>query len=154
MFNYLWLSTGKNYYRRDKPLQLFLSYLSFVGDSDLDTLGGYVSTKMIEEAYYVDHYAKPVLKRWSVRGEEVNYVQVSPSHLQTIYDLLRFGIVSKTITRERDLLYHFVSGYLISDAGFFCTITVTEQTAYGLAKYGNEETKALYLPNFLKNEKP
>lgn len=154
MFNYLWLSTGKNYYRGDKPLQLFLSYLNFVGDSDLDALGGYVSTKMIEEAYYVDHYAKPVLKRWSVRGEEVNYVQVSPSHLQTIYDLLRFGVVSKTITRERDLLYHFVSGYLISDAGFFCTITVTEQTAYGLAKYGDDEAKALYLPNFLKSERP
>ncbi|AFA39478.1 Acyl-CoA dehydrogenase [Pyrobaculum oguniense TE7] len=154
MFSYLWLSTGKNYYRGDKPLQLFLSHLNFVGDSDLDALGGYVSTRMIEEAYYVDHYARPVLKRWSVRGEEVNYVQVSPSHLKTIYDLLKFGVVSKTITGERDLFYHFVSGYLISDAGFFCTITVTEQTAYGLAKYGNEETKALYLPNFLKNEKP
>jgi acyl-CoA dehydrogenase len=63
-------------------------------------------------------------------------------------------VVSKTATGERDLLYHFVSGYLISDAGFFCTITLTEQTAYGLAKYGDDETKALYLPNFLRTEKP
>jgi acyl-CoA dehydrogenase len=109
---------------------------------------------MMEEAYYVDHYAKPVLKRWSVRGEEINYVQVSPSHLQTLYDLLKFGVVSKTLTGESDLMYHFVSGYLISDAGFFCTITLTEQTAYGLAKYGDDETKALYLPNFLKRDRP
>jgi acyl-CoA dehydrogenase len=154
MFSNVWLSYGKNYYSGDEPLQLFLSALGFRGDTDLTSLGAYVSTEMMEEAYYVDHYAKPVLKRWSVRGEEINYVQVSPSHLQTLYDLLKFGVVSKTVTGERDLLYHFVSGYLISDAGFFCTITLTEQTAYGLAKYGDDETKALYLPNFLRAEKP
>ncbi|NAZ33390.1 MAG: acyl-CoA dehydrogenase [Pyrobaculum sp.] len=154
MFRDLWLSYGKNYYINDKPLQLFLDALKFQGDEDLSSLGAYVSTKMMEEAYYVDHYAKPVLKRWNVRGEEINYVQVSPSHLQTLYDLLKFGVVSKTLTGESDLMYHFVSGYLISDAGFFCTITLTEQTAYGLAKYGDDETKALYLPNFLRAEKP
>lgn len=154
MFRDLWLTYGKNYYVNDKPLQFFLDALKFQGDEDLSSLGAYVSTKMMEEAYYVDHYAKPVLKRWSVRGEEINYVQVSPSHLQTLYDLFKFGMVSKTVMGERDLLYHFVSGYLISDAGFFCTITLTEQTAYGLAKYGDDETKALYLPNFLRAEKP
>ncbi|MFZ8807164.1 MAG: acyl-CoA dehydrogenase family protein [Pyrobaculum sp.] len=154
MFSNVWLSYGKNYYSGDEPLQLFLNALGFRGDTDLTSLGAYVSTKMMEEAYYVDHYAKPVLKRWSVRGEEINYVQVSPSHLQTLYDLLKFGVVSKTLTGESDLMYHFVSGYLISDAGFFCTITLTEQTAYGLAKYGDDETKALYLPNFLRTEKP
>ena len=154
MFRDLWLSYGKNYYVNDKPLQFFLGALKFQGDEDLSSLGAYVSTKMMEETYYVDHHAKPVLKRWSVRGEEINYVQVSPSHLQTLYDLFKFGVVSKTVMGERDLLYHFVSGYLISDAGFFCTITLTEQTAYGLAKYGDDETKALYLPNFLRAEKP
>jgi acyl-CoA dehydrogenase len=154
MFQKLWLTTGKNYYSHDKPLQYFLNNLNFKPDADLNALGHYVSTKMIEEAYYVDHYAKPVLKMWSVRGEEINYVEVSPSHLQTLYDLLRHGVVSKTITGERDLLYHFISGYVISDAGFFCTITLTEQTAYGLAKYGSDEAKALYLPNFLKRERP
>jgi acyl-CoA dehydrogenase len=95
MFSNIWLSYGKNYYSGDKPLQLFLNALGFRGDADLTSLGAYVSTKMMEEAYYVDHYAKPVLKRWSVRGEEINYVQVSPSHLQTLYDLLKFGVVSK-----------------------------------------------------------
>jgi acyl-CoA dehydrogenase len=131
VFRDLWLSYGKNYYVDDKPLRLFLAALKFQRDEDLVSLGAYVSTKMIEETYYVDHYAKPVLKRWSVRGEEINYVQISPSHLQTLYDLLKFGVVSKTVMGERDLLYHFVSGYLISDAGFFCTIILTEQTAYG-----------------------
>ena len=154
MFRDLWLSYGKNYYINDKPLQFFLDALKFQGGEDLSSLGAYVSTKMMEEAYYVDHYAVPVLKRWSVRGEEINYVQVSPSHLQTLYDLLKFGVVSKTLTGESDLMYHFVSGYLISDAGFFCTITLTEQTAYGLVKYGDDETKALYLPNFLRAERP
>lgn len=154
MFKNLWLSAGKNYYDQDLPLQLFLKYIGFKSDNDLSLLGSYVSSKMIEEAYYVDHYARPVLKRWSVKGEEINYVEVSSSHLQTLYDLLRYGVVAKTITGEADLLYHFVSGYLISDAGFFCSITVTEQTAYGLAKYGDEEAKTLYLPNFLRKERP
>ena len=154
VFRNIWLSYGKNYYSGDKPLQLFLNALGFRGDDDLTSLGAYVPTKMMEEAYYVDHYARPVLKRWSTLGEEINYVQISPSHLQTLYDLFKFGIVSKTLTGGRDLMYHFVSGYLISDAGFFCTITVTEQTAYGLAKYGDDETKALYLPNFLRADRP
>jgi Acyl-CoA dehydrogenases len=120
----------------------------------LTSLGAYVSTKMMEEAYFIDHYARPVLKRWSVLGEEISYVQISQSHLQTLYDLFRFGVVSKTITGEKDLMYHFVAGYLISDSGLFCTVTLTEQTAYGLAKYGDDETKALYLPNFLRADRP
>jgi len=153
MFREIWLSYGKNYYDDDKPLQLFLRYIGFEGDEDLSHLGQYVSTKMMEVAYVVDHYARPVLKRWSVRGREINYVQVAPEHFEAVRQLLKYGVVSKPLLNQ-DLLYHFVSGYVISDAGFFCTITVTEQTAYGLAKYGDEEAKAYYLPNFFKSESP
>jgi hypothetical protein len=84
MFRDLWLSYGKNYYVNDKPLQFFLDALKFQGDEDLSSLGAYVSTKMMEEAYYVDHYARPVLRRWSALGQEINYVQASPSHIQTL----------------------------------------------------------------------
>ncbi len=148
------LSHGKNYFSQDKPLQLFLEHLGFRHRGALDELGSYVSTRMMAEAYYVDRYARPSLVKWSVRGEEVNEVLVSSGHLRTLYDLLRFGVVAKTLTGEVDLMYHFVSGYVISDAGLFCSITLTEQTAYGLIKYGDEATKSAYLPHFLKEERP
>lgn len=148
------LSRGRNYYSQDVPLQLLLRHLNFKGDADLERLGSYVSTVAMEEAYHIDRHARPALRRWDVLGREVNEVLVSSGHLRTLYDLLGFGVVSKPLTGEADLMYHFVSGYVISDAGLFCTVTVTEQTAYGLSKYGDEEARSSYLPNFLRRDRP
>jgi acyl-CoA dehydrogenase len=148
------LSHGRNYFSQDRPLQLFLKRLGFRHRGSLDELGSYVSTRMMPEAYYIDRYARPSLIKWSVRGEELNEVLVSSGHLRTLYDLLRFGVVAKALTGEADLMYHFVSGYVISDAGLFCSITLTMQTAYALSKYGDDSTRSAYLPHFLREERP
>jgi acyl-CoA dehydrogenase len=148
------LSQGRNYFSQDRPLQLFLEHLGFRHRGSLDELGSYVSTRMMPEAYYIDRYARPSLVKWSVRGEELNEVLVSSGHLRTLYDLLKFGVVAKALTGEADLMYHFVSGYVISDAGLFCSITLTMQTAYGLSKYGDDPTRSAYLPHFVRKERP
>ncbi len=109
---------------------------------------------MVPEAYHIDRHARPSLIKWSVRGEELNEVLVSSGHIRTLYDLLGFGVVSKALTGEADMMYHFVSGYVISDAGLFCSVTLTMQTAYGLSKYGDDGAKSAYLPHFLREERP
>ncbi len=109
---------------------------------------------MVPEAYHIDRHARPSLIKWSVRGEELNEVLVSSGHIRTLYDLLGFGVVSKALTGEADMMYHFVSGYVISDAGLFCSVTLTMQTAYGLSKYGDDDAKSAYLPHFLREERP
>ncbi|MEN3047347.1 MAG: acyl-CoA dehydrogenase family protein [Candidatus Caldarchaeales archaeon] len=154
VFSELWLSTGRNYFTEDRPLQLLLKHVGFKGDPNLERLGHYVSTEMMEASHWIDRFARPTLRKWSATGREVDAVQVSPEHLRTVYDLLGFGVVSKALGGERDLTYHFVSGYVISDAGFFCTITLTMQTACGLMKYGDGETRSRFLPNFLRRERP
>ncbi len=150
----IWLSYGRNYFSQDRPLQLFLEHLGFRHKGSLEGLGSYVSTRMMPEAYHIDRHARPSLIKWSVRGEELNEVLVSSGHIRTLYDLLGFGVVSKALTGEADLMYHFVSGYVISDAGLFCSVTLTMQTAYGLGKYGDEATRSAYLPHFLREERP
>ena len=51
-------------------------------------------------------------------------------------------------------MHHFISGYLISDSGLFCTLTLTMQTAYALLKYGSEDTRNAYLNMFTSYERP
>ena len=150
----IWLSYGRNYFSQDRPLQLFLEHLGFRHKGSLEGLGSYVSTRMMPEAYHIDRHARPSLIKWSVRGEELDEVLVSSGHIRTLYDLLGFGVVSKALTGEADLMYHFVSGYVISDAGLFCSVTLTMQTAYGLGKYGDDATRSAYLPHFLREERP
>lgn len=153
-FKEIFLSHGVNYFNDDKPLMQMLNFFGFKGDKDLSKLGVYVSESMMEIAYFIDRFARPSFHKWSTKGEEINFVHVSPEHLKTIKELLNFGIVSKNIKGERDLMYHFVSGYIISDAGLFCTITLTEQTAYALKKYASEDLKGKYLEKFIDEKDP
>lgn len=117
---------------------------------DLGGLGRYVSTRMMEVAHYVDRVARPRLRRWSVRGEDVAWVEVAPEHREVLRELQGFGVTTRVV--GGDLLGHFLSGYVVSDAGFFCSLTLTAQVAYGLAKYGDGALREQYLPHFARGE--
>jgi len=145
-FGKLFLSKGVNYFAGDLPLSRILKFLGFKGDSDMNDLGSFVSEYMIESADFIDHYARPRLCTWGITGERIDYVRVSPDHAYILSKLLKFGSVRKSASGEFSWMYHFVSGYLISDSGLFCTITLTAQTAYALGKYGDGPARDKYLP--------
>lgn len=152
-FSELFLSRGVNYCSEDIPFQTTLKYLGFEADADLTELGSFISEDFIESLDYIDHYGKPLLQTWNVLGERIDYVRISPEHARILQRLQDYGIIRKMVNHEKSILYHYVSGYIVSDSGIFCTFTLTAQTAYALEKYGESKLKDRYLKNFadLKN---
>lgn len=154
MFSELFLSRGVNYYSADVPFQVVLEYLGFKGDRDLKALGKYVSEEFIESLDYIDHYGKPVLQPWNIMGQRIDYVRLAPEHYAVLKKLQDFGLISKMVSGEESIFYHFISGYVVSDSGIFCTFTLTAQTAYALEKYGGRELREKYLRRFSDPEEP
>ncbi len=153
-FSDLFLSRGVNYYSGDIPFQVVLEYFGFKGDRELRNMGRYVSEEFIESLDFIDHYGKPVLQTWSTMGERIDYVRISPEHRRVLKRLQDFGIIRKIVEEEETLLYHFITGYVISDSGIFCTFTLTAQTAYGISKYASPDIKAKFLRRFSDPDDP
>lgn len=152
-FGKIFLSKGVNYFTEDLPLQKMLSYLDVKTDKDMVEMGKYVSERMIEVATFVDHFAKPTLRTWGILDDRVDGVWLSSDHYEVLQKLQQLGAVRKSI-QSGNLMYHFLSGYVISDSGIFCTLTLTAQTAYGLAKYGKTNREKEFLQHFLDPAEP
>ncbi len=155
LFKEIYLSYGVNYFSDDCVLKNIIDYFDFNVDNEMHNLGNYVSTELIEGLDYIDHYAKPELQTWSITGKRIDYVRLSPHHREMLSKLQNFGIIRNSIKNDKiSLINHFLSGYVISDSGIFCTFTLTEQTLYGLFKYGSEQLKAQYLNKFIDVKNP
>jgi len=152
-FRDLLLAYGVNYFDDDLPLKSMLKYLGYQGDSSLSKLGLLVSTELAEAADYIDHYGRPVLHTWNPLGERIDYVRISPEHKRILSEIMRHGVVTGTLRDGKSWLHHYLSGYIISEPGLYCTVTVTMQTAYALRKYGDSSLRR-YLDLFLRDEDP
>ncbi|GGM77117.1 acyl-CoA dehydrogenase [Thermogymnomonas acidicola] len=136
-FSSVFLSKGINYFSEDRPLRTFLEYTGFRERSGtLSGLGLYVSEELMEEAMFLDHFGRPKLVSYGIDDRRLDAVWLSRSHWDILRRLHGMG-VNSSIYRERDLMTHFLSAYLVSDAGLFCTLTLTGQTLYALMKYGS-----------------
>ena len=144
-FSNVFLSKGVNYFSDDKILKNTLRYLGYHENKNLEEIGRYVSNEMIEDSMFIDHYGNPVMQMWGVLDKRIDGVWISRTHENMIDRLLDLGVVS-SIIEQNDLMFHFISGYLISDSGLFCTLTLTGQTAYGIKKYGQNR-----LDHFLRH---
>ena len=151
-FNEIFRSKGINYLSEDVPLSEFLKFFDFHGDDDLLDLGEYVSSELIEIMDFVDHHGKPELIMWNLDGKRIDYVRLSPEHRRALKKLQDFGVVTKSVSGKQPWMYHFVSGYLISDSGIFCSLTLTAQTAYALKKYFKGKEK--FSDNYLNKNDP
>jgi acyl-CoA dehydrogenase len=151
-FNEIFRSKGINYLSEDLPLSEFLKFLNFHADNDLEILGEYVSSELIEIMDYVDHNGKPELIMWNLDGKRTDYVRLSPEHRNALKKLQNLGVVIKSAAGEQSWMYHFVSGYLISNSGIFCSLTLTAQTAYALRKYFNGDES--FINHYLDKKDP
>ncbi|MDG7015860.1 MAG: acyl-CoA dehydrogenase family protein [Nitrososphaerota archaeon] len=133
---------GKNHFEVDRPLQLILQY--FVGRvPDLTSLGSFTGRELYEVADYVDKVANPKQVMWSINGERVDEVWLSPSERIALERLFKEFGVNRPPYRGGTWFDHYASIYLISDPGIACILTVTNQTAYALHKYGDEVQRKL-----------
>lgn len=167
MFERIFRSKGINYMVDDKPLNEMLNFVEYDASRDgkdsltslstqdmeqLGEMGQYVSNELIEIMDYVDHKGKPELITWGLDGTRIDYVRLSPEHRKALQNLQNLGSVSRSVSGDSSWMYHFVSGYLISDPGIFCTLTLTAQTAYGLRKYLKEYPQ--FLQHYLDSKAP
>lgn len=140
-YRHLSNSYGKNHFEVDKPLQLVLRY--FGKAPDLSALGAFAGKELYEVADYVDKVARPRLVTWSINGERVDEVWLDPSERGALERLFKEFGVNRFPYRGGSWFDHYASIYLISDPGIACILTVTNQTAYALYKYGDKEQKEL-----------
>ena len=141
VYGHLSNSYGKNHFEVDKPFQFILSY--FGSTPKLDALGAFAGRDLYEVADYVDKVARPRLVTWGINGERVDGVWLDPAERQALEKLFKEFGVNKAPYRGGTWFDHYASLYLISDPGIACVLTVTNQTAYALYKYGSKEQKEL-----------
>ena len=80
---------------------------------------------------------------WGIDGTRVDRAWLDPSEMSSLERLVvDFGVNSFPYGKNSWFL-HFASIYLISDPGIACVLTVTNQTAYAIHKYGSAEQKKL-----------
>ena len=140
-------SYGRNHFQIDKPFQAILRY--FLHDvPDLSELGSFAGKELYEAADYTDKVAHPKHIMWSINGERVDDVWLNPAERWILERLFKEFGVNKPPYRGKSWLDHYASIYLISDPGIACIITVTNQTAYALYKYGDEGLRK-YIPGLI-----
>ncbi|MEM3638208.1 MAG: acyl-CoA dehydrogenase family protein [Conexivisphaerales archaeon] len=145
-FRYMSNAYGKNHYEVDFPFRTILKYFGF--NEDLSSLGGFAGGDLYEIADYVDKVAKPRQVHWSINGERVDRVWLEPAERFALERLIREFEVNRRPIRNRDWFHYFASIYLIGDPGISCILTVTNQTAFAIQKYGSDETRKL-LPSLI-----
>ncbi|NOX38629.1 MAG: DNA alkylation response protein [Calditrichaeota bacterium] len=150
----IYLSYGLNHFTIDAPFRWLLEAFglpeSYV--PRLEKLGEFVGREFLELVDYIDKSSPPLLQMWDVKGERLDWVHLNPAHRELLEALLRQGIISATFREQAPWQFHYAAGYLIADAGIYCTLTVTNQTVYALEKYGSPELRQKYLPRFLPED--
>lgn len=143
---------GMNLYDVDKPLQRVLQY--FLGRVPrFNDLGAFAGRDLLEVTDYVDKVSRPRFIMWDVNGNRVDRVWLNPAERFVLDKLIfEFGI-NKPPYSGGSWHEHYAMGYLVSDPGLYCIITITNQTAYALYKYGNDELRK-HVPKLIGMEKP
>lgn len=147
-------SFGINHFEVDRPLRhaLRAAGLPEGYDDELKQLGRYAGNDLLELADYIDKVSPPRLLMWDIDGQRLDWVQLNPAHRRALHDLMGAGIVHSTFTEGSPWQLHYAMLYLIADPGIVCTITLTNQTAYALYKYGDAALKEEFLPRYLEKD--
>ena len=138
---------GRNHFSIDQPLQEMLRvHLGKL--PDLSRLGDFVGKDLYEVADYVDKFAHPELITWSVDGERVDRTWMAPSEMRVLDWLMKEAAVNRGPYHRGDWFEHFAALYLIADPGIGCILTVTNQTANAIHKYGDTAART-FLPSLI-----
>ncbi|MEM0321075.1 MAG: acyl-CoA dehydrogenase family protein [Thermoprotei archaeon] len=143
---------GKNHFEVDYPFRALLEYFGYDG-GQLSELGGFVGGVAYEVADYVDKVARPRLVYWSIGGERVDKAWLDPALRLVLNELVKRFRVNERPYTVGDWFHYFSAIYLIGDPGVSCILTVTNQTAYAIHKYGDSGAKR-FLPGLIGEGEP
>src|SRR4030067_2859429 len=75
-------------------------------------------------------------------GRRVDRARLDPAHAALLKEL---AVINRPPYEGGSWLQHFAPGYLLADPGLYCTLIVTNQTAYAIFKYAPEHSSWLEL---------
>ena len=100
-------------------------------EGELREFGQLVGEEAYEVADYVDRYP-PELVMHDIDGVRVDRARLDPAHMNL---LKRLSSMNRPPYEGGSWHHHFALGYLLADPGLYCTLIVTNQTAYAIYKY-------------------
>jgi acyl-CoA dehydrogenase len=104
-------------------------------EEELSEFGELVGAEAYEVADYVDRYP-PELVMHDVDGVRVDRARLDPAHSAL---LKRLSSMNRPPYEGGSWHHHFTLGYLLADPGLYCTLIVTNQTAYAIYKYAPDQ---------------
>ncbi len=126
---------GKNHWQLEPDLPHILK--QYWGDytaneNKLLEFGLIAGGAAYEIAHYVDRFAHPVLVMHDMDGNRVDRIWLSSAHSAI---LKQMAFINRPPYEGGSWHHHFAFGFLLADPGLYCTLIVTNQTAYAIYKY-------------------
>lgn len=134
---------GKNHWQLDPDLRNILAqYWNElpVYDNELSEFGRIAGGQAYELADYVDRSAQPQLIQHDIDGNRIDRVRLAPSHRELLKQIAH---INRPPYEGGSWHHHFAYGYLLADTGLYCSLIVTNQTAYAIYKYAPEHSQWL-----------
>ncbi|MEJ2304210.1 MAG: acyl-CoA dehydrogenase family protein [Anaerolineales bacterium] len=129
---------NKNHWLLEPDLQNILQryWADFPArEQDLVEFGELAGGKAYQIADHVDHRATPVLVMHDLDGNRVDRARLSPAHAELLREM---AFINRPPYEGGSWHHHFVLGFLLADPGLYCSLIVTNQTAYAIYKYAPE----------------
>lgn len=129
---------GQNHWHMEPDLPHLLRryWKDFDAQADsLASLGELGGGKAYQIADYVDRQARPVLVMHDLDGRRIDRARLSLEHAQLLKEL---AFINRPPYEGGSWHEHFAYGYLLADPGLYCSLIVTNQTAYAVHKYAPE----------------
>jgi acyl-CoA dehydrogenase len=129
---------GKNHWLLEPDLKYILPqyWQDFsTREPDLTAFGELAGGRAYEIADQVDRLALPELVAHDLDGNRIDRVRLDPSHSQLLREM---AFINRPPYEGGSWHHHFALGYLLADTGLYCTLIVTNQTAYAIHKYAPE----------------
>ena len=134
---------GKNHWLLEPDLKAILrKYWPDLPQHEaaLIEFGAVAGGRAYEVAEHIDRGAMPILVMHDVDGNRIDRAQLSPAHA----DLLKgIAFINRPPYEGGSWHQHFAYGYLLADPGLYCSLIVTNQTAYAIYKYLPDQKKWL-----------
>ena len=128
----------KNHYQLDPDLRPLLArYWDDLERHEpaLAAFGGLAGGRAYEIADWIDRAAAPELVPHDLQGRRIDRARLDPAHRQLLQDM---AFINRPPYEGGSWLHHFALGYLLADTGLYCSLIVTNQTAYAIYKYAPE----------------
>ena len=116
-------------------------------EQEFSDFGALVGCRAYAMADYVDHKANPILVMHDLDGKRVDRARLDVLHSDLLKDI---AFINQPPYQGGTWLHHFALGYLLADPGLYCSLIVTNQTAYAIYKYAPEHQT--WLTALLKGE--